>query len=103
MKFLLGLYVFRRLACLCISVSLYLCVSVAFLLRSVSTNRANAEDSRNLAPARRLKAHSYFPFVLNQIRRDLVVNVEEVADSAAVWTSFDRLLTNMLAIDENLG
>ena len=58
---------------------------------------------RVLAPARRLKAHGYFPFVLNQVCGNFVVNVEEVADSAAVWTSFDRLLTNTLAIDQNLG
>src|SRR5204863_9759223 len=70
---------------------------------SVSPDRANAEDSRNLAPTRRLEAHGYLPFVLNQIHRDLVVNIEEVTDRAAVWTSFNRLLTKVTAIDQNLG
>src|SRR6185369_9521623 len=52
---------------------------------------------------RRLKAHGYFPFVLNQICGDLLIHVEKVTDSAAVWTALDRLLAEMLPVNQNLS
>ena len=71
-------------------------------LRSISPNHTHTVNGRHLVIADCLKPQRNLLLVLEHLSRDLVFDIEELAGGAAVGYSLNRLLTDALAVSENL-